>query len=348
MRWTTSSSAASRRPSPDPEARFPGECGRVRPHSFFCLRGRPAGPRLRAPGARDQLLIGRDNGGLRGLFAFDLSAIPSAASITSAAFELWIPQLGLGTVKSLELGPLLKDFVEGSGNSSSSATAVGTRLGFTLAPAFVSEANAAIAAARPLRLMLAMAGDSSGGNRFASDDHPTVAQRPRLTLHYRIAHPTVPAVAIGSAPSALRKLPAALTGSVGNAPSGSRWSLVSGPGDVTFAEAALPATSATFSASGRYLLRLSAANAHGESSRTLEVNVAPNPAIFSEWQAIHWPGGNDPELVGDAADPDGDGLANLLECALGLSPLASDPAPTTIESPPGTRSRFVRLRVRRP
>lgn len=205
MRWTTSSSAASRRPSPDPEARSPGECGRVRPHSFFCLRGRPAGPRLRAPGARDQLLIGRDNGGLRGLFAFDLSAIPSAASITSAAFELWIPQLGLGTVKSLELGPLLKDFVEGSGNSSSSATAVGTRLGFTLAP-----------------------------------------------------------------------------------------------------------------------------------------------AIFSEWQAIHWPGGNDPELVGDAADPDGDGLANLLECALGLSPLASDPAPTTIESPPGTRSRFVRLRVQRP
>jgi len=291
-------------------------------------------------------------------------------------------------------------------------TSVGTRLGFTLAPAFVTEANAAIAAARPLRLMLGMASDSSGGNRFArfaSDDHPTVAQRPRLTLNYRLANPTLPAVATGSAPAALSKLPAALTGSVGNAESGSRWSLVSGPGDVTFAEATLPATSATFSASGRYLLRLSAANAHGESSRTLEVNVAPNPGIFSDWQAIHWPGGNDPELVGDAADPDGDGLANLLEFALGLSPLAPDPAPTaieapaggalvflytrdpgasgiscwvewsddlaagswvhdpaliresivdpaarpqqvraTIESPPGTRSRFVRLRVQRP
>ena len=330
-------------------------------------------------GARDQFLIGRNNGGLRGLFAFDLSAIPAAATLTSAAFELWIPQLGSGTVNTLELRPLLKDFTEGSGNSSTSATvgsgsgtdwnsrtgstlptdswdtpggasgsdfsptvlgtlagfdaattAVGTRFEFTLAPAFVSEANAAIAAVRPLRFMLTMTSEGSGGNRFArfaSDDHPNAQQRPRLTLGYTIAHPTLPAVATGSAPVALRNLPAALTGSVGNAESGSHWSLVSGPGDATFTDPTQPATTVAFSASGSYLLRLSATNSHGESSRTLEVKVAPNPGIFSDWQAIHWPGVNDPEVTAADRDPDADGLQNLMEWALLLDPVKPDPTP---------------------
>jgi hypothetical protein len=338
-------------------------------------------------GARDQFLIGRNNsGGMRGLFSFDLTGIPAASTITSAAFDLWIPQTGLGVVNSLELRPLLKDFVEGSGNSSSSAasgansgadwnsrtgpntanlwgtpggqsgidfaatvigslagfdaatTAAGTQSTFTLAPAFVSEANAALAAARPLRFMLTMAGDSSGSNRFArfaSDDHPTVAQRPRLTVNYSLGNPTLPTVNPGSAPIATRDLPAALTGIVGNAGSGSQWSLVSGPGDASFGDAAQPATTVTFSASGSYLLRLSAANAHGASSRVLQVQVAPNPGIFSDWQAIHWPGVGDPAIVGDAADPDLDGLGNLLEFALGLSPLSPDPAATSVEAPAG-------------
>ncbi len=338
-------------------------------------------------GARDQFLIGRNNsGGMRGLFSFDLTGIPAASTITSAAFDLWIPQTGLGVVNSLELRPLLKDIVEGSGNSSSSAasgansgadwnsrtgpntanlwgtpggqsgidfaatvigslagfdaatTAAGTQSTFTLAPAFVSEANAALAAARPLRLMLSMAGDSSGSNRFArfaSDDHPTVAQRPRLTVNYSLGNPTLPTVNPGSAPIATRDLPAALTGIVGNAGSGSQWSLVSGPGDASFGDAAQPATTVTFSASGSYLLRLSAANAHGASSRVLQVQVAPNPGIFSDWQAIHWPGVGDPAIVGDAADPDLDGLGNLLEFALGRSPLSPDPAATSVEAPAG-------------
>ena len=329
-------------------------------------------------GARDQFLIGRNNsGGMRGLFGFDLSTIPAGATITSAAFDLWIPEIvGTGTVNILELRPLLKDFVEGTGNSSSSATvgkdtgtdwnsrtgpttanlwgldggqsgtdfsatvigsfagfdaastAAGTQVGFTLVPAFVTEANAAIAAARPLRFMLTMAIDTTGSNRFArfaSDDHATTNQRPQLTIHYSTGNPAVPTVATGAAPAAMSGVAANLAGVVSNAENGSQWSPVSGPGDAIFADAALPTTTVTFSAPGTNLLRLTATNANGESSRTLEVNVAPNPAVFTDWQGIHWPGVTDESIIGSDQDPDSDGLPNQLEWALHLDPKLSSP-----------------------
>ena len=324
-------------------------------------------------GARDQFLIGRNTYGMRGLFAFNLSTLPAGATITSAAFDLWIAATGSGIVNAFELRPLLKDFVEGTGNSSTSAavgadtgadwnsrtgpttanlwgtpggladtdfsttvigslagfdaatTAVGTKCAFALAPAFVTETNAAISAARPLRFMLTMASDTSSGNnnkfaRFVSDDHATTAQRPQLTVTYSLGNPAVATVNPGTAPTAIRNVATTLTGTISNAPAGSQWSLVSGPGDATFADPSLPATTVTFSEPGSYLLRLTATNVHGESSRTLAVTVAPNPGILSDWQTIHWPGLSDPAIIGKTADPDHDGLSNLLEWALVLDP----------------------------
>ena len=94
-------------------------------------------------------------------------------------------------------------------------TPAGTPHAFTLDPAFVTEANAALTAARPLRFMLTMTSDTVAGTsvfaRFASDDHPTAAYRPRLTLGFT-ANPA-PAIATGPAPSATPGTPAALTGS---------------------------------------------------------------------------------------------------------------------------------------
>jgi hypothetical protein len=160
--------------------------------------------------------------------------------------------------------------------------------------------------------------------RFVSDDHATATQRPLLTINYSIVNPALPTVTPGAAPAAMRDVPASLAGVVSNASGGSLWSLVSGPGMATFADAANPATSVTFSAPGSYTLRLTAANPLGEASRTLALTVAANPAVFADWQSIEWPGVNDPDIIGESADPDGDGTPNLLEFALRMTPDAPD------------------------
>ena len=57
------------------------------------------------------------------------------------------------------------------------------------------------------------------------------------------------------------------------------WSKESGPGAVTFADATSPVTTATFSAPGAYVLRLTADNGRTKSSSTLNVTVeTPPPA----------------------------------------------------------------------
>ena len=83
----------------------------------------------------------------------------------------------------------------------------------------------------------------------------------------------LPIIEPGIAPAAMRGVAAALAGSVTNA-SSTLWSMVSGPGIVSFSDAADPATTTFFSEPGNYLLRLTASNAHGEASRTLTVTVA--------------------------------------------------------------------------
>ena len=195
--------------------------------------------------------------------------------------------------------------------------------------------------------MLTMSGDSSGSNRFArfaSDDHATTAQRPLLTLTYSLGNPAVPSVNPGPAPAAIRNAAAALAGNVGNAPGGSQWSLVSGPGDATFGDASLPATTVTFSQPGAYVLRLAATNTHGESSRTLAVNVAPNPARFHRLAdanlARRLRSGN------HAADqdPDRDNISNLMEWALNLSATV----PGTLPTEPSQNRRGPRIHLHPP
>jgi surface-anchored protein len=43
-------------------------------------------------------------------------------------------------------------------------------------------------------------------------------------------------------------------------------------------------------------------------------------SAFAQWQQIHWPGSADPQRVSADADPDGDGIRNLLEYAFDLDP----------------------------
>lgn len=50
----------------------------------------------------------------------------------------------------------------------------------------------------------------------------------------------------------------------------------------------------------------------------VELSGGTSPAIFTDWQSLNWPGNNDPAITGPLADPDGDGIINLLEWALNL------------------------------
>jgi hypothetical protein len=49
-----------------------------------------------------------------------------------------------------------------------------------------------------------------------------------------------------------------------------------------------------------------------------------NPAFFSDWQEISWPGNSDPAVISPHADPDSDGTSNFLEWALRLDPNKPD------------------------
>jgi autotransporter-associated beta strand protein len=90
-----------------------------------------------------------------------------------------------------------------------------------------------------------------------------------------------PAVTLSSPPSGLVSLPdtshiltlaAAVTGGVSGPVA---WTVVSGPGAVTFGNPASAATTAGFAVAGTYVLRLTASNPLGTTTRDVTVNVAP-------------------------------------------------------------------------
>ena len=274
-------------------------------------------------------------------------------------------QAGTGNVSTLELRELTATPVEGNGNSSTDSangagtgatwinrtqttawaapggdfnatvlssvpgfnanTSLGLQKTFPSSAAFLAAAQSAVASTSPLNLMLLSPSTESGTagyTRLASDDHATVTLRPRLVLTWTVN--PAPVINPGPAPAAITGEPASLTASATNA-SSFGWSLVSGPGSATFGNPAQPATTVTFDQPGAYLLKLTAANANGEISRTLAVTVAPNPAIFADWQALTWPGVSAPDIIGPDMDPDQDGLSNFLEWALYLNATASSP-----------------------
>ena len=167
-----------------------------------------------------------------------------------------------------------------------SATPTGTALSFPSNSAMVSSVTTAIGAGQPLDLMLKMATDTTGSNRYvriASDDNSNQGYRPQLSLTF--AYSFAPTIDPGTAPSPTAGASAPLAGTVGNA-TNSLWTQLSGPASAIFTDASAPTTSAVFPAPGIYLLKLTATNANGETSRTLSVTVlaaltnqilAPNP-----------------------------------------------------------------------
>jgi autotransporter-associated beta strand protein len=321
-------------------------------------------------GARDQLLVGRNNGGMRALLGFDLSMVPSDAPIGSATLDLWIAATGNGTtLDTLQLHRLTAGFTEGTGDGSSATngtgtgadwntrtgapgsawsvaggaagadydatalatisgfnpttTTAGTQFTFASSAEWIAAINAATASAEPLSLMVIADGDSATGSvfaRFASDDHATLARRPLLTIQF--AYQLAPTITLGSAPSAVAGTPVNFSASA-TAATSSMWSQVSGPGTVAFTDASAPTTGATFSHGGTYVLRYSAANAFGETSRTLTVSVLSR---LESWRQLHFGTTANTGTAADTFDANADGEVNLLEFATAQHPGAATQA----------------------
>jgi autotransporter-associated beta strand protein len=308
-------------------------------------------------GARDQVLVG-NNDTFRSILAFDLSGVDTSVGIASVTLDFWTSSAaGSGSVGAIDLHPLTTAFVEGIGTSSSDpaegtgsgadwnthdgvndwdtpggdyeapvlATVAGfnattTRVlrRFNSTTGLVAAVSAFAGSEASLNLLL-RSGASAAGNfaRLGSnDDAPEY--RPLLTITYAVNF--VPGIDPGSVPTAVAGVAAPLVGTTIDA-SAARWSKLSGPGGVTFAQAALPTTTVTFSVPGTHVLRLTASNSHGEASRDLVVNVGTNTAAFANWQAAWWPGVTNTAIIGLNANPDGDVLANLIEFATGTSPV---------------------------
>ena len=101
-----------------------------------------------------------------------------------------------------------------------------------------------------------------------------------------------------------------------------RWSKVSGPGSVSFANANATATNATFSAAGNYVLRLTGDDGEVKTFDDLAI-IMPSP--FEQWQVAKFGASSgNPAVAGPESDPNHNGLANLVEYALGTDPLANN------------------------
>jgi len=80
-------------------------------------------------------------------------------------------------------------------------------------------------------------------------------------------------------------------------------------------------TDATFSAAGNYVLRLTADDGQVKTFDDVAITM---PTPFSQWQSVKFGASSGDALVsGPEADPNGNGLVNLLEYALGTDPYAT-------------------------
>ncbi len=312
-------------------------------------------------GTRDQVLVGNSDK-FRALLSFDLSTVDTSLGIESVTLDVWTSwEAGTGTVGALDLHRLTTGFDEGTGNGISSGNGTGTGAdwntfdgtnswsaaggdynaavlstiaGFNSTTTRVQRrfnSTAALVAATASvagsyeTLDLLISSTTSGASVFTrlGSNEDTLAYRPLLTINYALN--LAPTIDAGVAPAATSAIAAALSGTATSA-TGTLWSKVGGPGTVSFAKAAQTVTSATFSQAGTYVLRLSGSNSYGETSRDLTVNVAANQGVFADWQATQWPGVTDPNIIGPNADPERDGLMNLMEWATFSNPKASTPA----------------------
>ncbi len=80
---------------------------------------------------------------------------------------------------------------------------------------------------------------------------------------------------------------------------------------------------------GGYSISFQAFDGKASDNKVLTLTVTAGSAIDS-WKKKYFGDETDPNIIGNQADPDADGLSNLLEYALGLDPTKPDVEPTQI------------------
>jgi len=114
----------------------------------------------------------------------------------------------------------------------------------------------------------------------------------------------------------------------GRAPGGALstlWTTYAGTGSATFTNSTAVDGAVTFPASGSFTLRLTATDTH---TTTYDDTIATVTALtpMEKWRQDKF-GANagNSTIAGDNADPDGDGMINVLEYGLNLNPMSQDP-----------------------
>lgn len=103
-----------------------------------------------------------------------------------------------------------------------------------------------------------------------------------------------------------------------------QWSKTAGSPAIAFSAPTTLSTNVTATGAGYVGLRLTADDGAAATFVDTGFVITASTLDYASWAAqIHWPAGADSAAAGD---PDGDGLANLLEYALNFDPLAADPA----------------------
>jgi hypothetical protein len=101
----------------------------------------------------------------------------------------------------------------------------------------------------------------------------------------------------------------------------STWTILSGPGNVTFANGSDLKTTASFSQAGEYVLRFIVTDGEFTTSDDVNISVTGGDPYF-QWKQSNFASAelNDPNISGDDADPDGDFFSNQQEFIAGTNP----------------------------
>ncbi|MEM6885811.1 MAG: DNRLRE domain-containing protein [Verrucomicrobiota bacterium] len=147
---------------------------------------------------------------------------------------------------------------------------------------FTAAVQSALDAGEPLNLIVYSPASEAGGNnvisRFASDDSLSSLERPMLTVSFMGSY--VPAVNAGNNLGTLSGNEVSLSGNSTYTDT-SAWTVIGGPGTVNFSDPASLTSTATFSAPGRYFLRLSGSNALGTGAQDISVSVIDSPPALT-------------------------------------------------------------------